>query len=92
MPRLRERPAQTRKPGQPGWDWPWTSAYVTHEGVVQPCCMVMGSDRAHLGDLRTSSFLQIWSSDDYARFREGLLSAADPPPVCRGCSMYRGLF
>jgi radical SAM protein with 4Fe4S-binding SPASM domain len=91
LPRLAPPPPARRAPGTPGCDWPWRSAYVTHEGRVQPCCMVMGSDRATLGDLRRDSFVDVWSSAEYRAFRAGLLGD-DPPAVCRGCSAYRGLF
>jgi radical SAM protein with 4Fe4S-binding SPASM domain len=90
LPRLEETPAP-RRPGEPGCSWPWDSAYVTHEGRVQPCCMVMGSDRATLGSLRSEGFASIWWGRAYRRFRERLASD-DPPAVCSGCSLYRGLF
>jgi radical SAM protein with 4Fe4S-binding SPASM domain len=90
LPRLAERPAR-RRAGEPGCSWPWDSAYVTHRGEVQPCCMVMGSDRARLGDLDTESFDEVWQGAAYREFRERLLSD-DPPEVCRGCSLYRGVF
>src|SRR3954453_1570883 len=71
--------------------WPWDGAYVTHRGSVQPCCMVMGSERATLGRLADASFPEIWASAPYRAFRDALRSAA-PPDVCAGCSEYRGLF
>lgn len=92
LPRLAPSPARRRPVGTPGCDWPWRSAYVTHEGRVQPCCMVMGSDRATLGDLSKRSFARIWGSEEYRRFREDLLTDDRPPAVCRGCSAYRGVF
>jgi radical SAM protein with 4Fe4S-binding SPASM domain len=76
---------------RPGCSWPFEAAYVTSRGRVQPCCMVMGDDRVTLGDLHTQSFAQVWSSPGYDEFRAGLLDG-DPPAVCRGCSMYRGVF
>jgi radical SAM protein with 4Fe4S-binding SPASM domain len=89
LPRLEERPAPA--PGAPGCDWPWRSAYVTHVGAVQPCCMLMGGDRAVLGTLSERSFDEIWSGSAYRDFRAQLLSRT-PPDVCRGCAMYRGVF
>jgi radical SAM protein with 4Fe4S-binding SPASM domain len=71
--------------------WPWDGAYVTHRGDVQPCCMVMGSDRATLGRLGEGSFAEIWHGEAYRAFRRGLLTGR-PPDVCAGCSQYRGLF
>ncbi len=71
--------------------WPWDGAYVTHRGHVQPCCMVMGADRATLGRLAEQPFTEIWHSPAYRRFRRAL-TTDDPPDVCAGCSQYRGVF
>jgi len=90
LPRLAER-SPKRRPGEPGCSWPWDSAYVTHRGEVQPCCMVMGSDRAMLGKLDADRFEKVWRGTPYREFRERLLGD-DPPEVCRGCSLYRGVF
>lgn len=90
LPRLVQRP-ENRAAGQAGCSWPWESAYVTHRGEVQPCCMVMGSDRATLGNLHEQPFAEVWASASYREFRQRLLGE-DPPEVCRGCSLYHGLF
>jgi radical SAM protein with 4Fe4S-binding SPASM domain len=92
LPRLdADEPDGGRRAGEPGCSWPWDSGYVTHRGEVQPCCMVMGSDRATLGSIRERSFGEVWEGAAYRAFRERLLGD-DPPDVCRGCSAYRGLF
>jgi radical SAM protein with 4Fe4S-binding SPASM domain len=88
LPRHEAAPAPTK--GR-GCDWPWRSAYVTHTGRVQPCCMLMGGDRAVLGELSHTSFTEIWQGSAYREFRAALESGA-PPDVCRGCAMYRGVF
>jgi MoaA/NifB/PqqE/SkfB family radical SAM enzyme len=90
LPRTEETPAR-RRPDTPGCDWPWRSAYVTREGSLQPCCMVMGADRAELGRVGDGPFAEQWVAPPYRRFREQLLGD-EPPAVCRGCSSYRGLF
>ncbi len=91
MPRLSEPdPAATAAPER-GCDWPWRSAYVTHSGSVQPCCMVMGSDRVALGNVSEKPFGAIWEGEAYGKFR-ARLETADPPDVCRGCSLYRHVF
>jgi radical SAM protein with 4Fe4S-binding SPASM domain len=74
-----------------GCTWPWRSAYVTYDSKMQPCCMVMGSDRATLGSLKDASFAEAWSNEDYRAFRKGLMNG-NPHAVCRGCSEYRGVF
>ena len=89
LPRLAQAPPPAA--GEPGCDWPWRSAYVTHLGTVQPCCMLMGGDRAILGDLSEASFPEIWEGTAYREFRAALLTPA-PPDVCRGCAMYRRVF
>jgi radical SAM protein with 4Fe4S-binding SPASM domain len=89
LPKLEETPP--RAEGAPGCDWPWRSTYVTHTGRVQPCCMLMGGDRAVLGNLMETSFGEIWHGTPYRAFRAALLSTT-PPDVCRGCAMYRGVF
>lgn len=90
LPEVDEQPAG-RAAGTPGCDWPWRSAYLNHTGEVQPCCMVMGADRAVLGDLRADTFPEVWSSQAYQDFRGALLTD-EPPAVCQGCSLYRGVF
>jgi radical SAM protein with 4Fe4S-binding SPASM domain len=89
LPRLEETPPPA--PGAPGCDWPWRSAYVTRTGELQPCCMLMGGDRAILGDLRETTFAEAWHGAAYRDFRAALLTRT-PPDVCRGCAMYRGVF
>jgi radical SAM protein with 4Fe4S-binding SPASM domain len=89
LPRAEARPP--RHGDTPGCEWPWHSAYVTRTGRVQPCCMLMGGDRAVLGDLAHASFDEIWHGAAYREFRAALVSAS-PPEVCRGCALYRGVF
>ncbi|GAA5183224.1 radical SAM/SPASM family putative metalloenzyme maturase [Rugosimonospora acidiphila] len=76
---------------RPGCGWPWDEAYVTSRGVVQPCCMVMGDDRVSMGRLGESGFGEIWMGPAYREFRRRLRDG-DPPEVCRGCALYRGVF
>lgn len=89
LPELDESP-RPRAAGEPGCDWPWRSAYVRHDGRAQPCCMLMGGDRGVLGDA-LADFPALWRGDAYREFRAALLGN-DPPEVCRGCSMFRGVF
>jgi radical SAM protein with 4Fe4S-binding SPASM domain len=92
LPRLREPDAPDPLPGGVGCHWPFESAYVTHDAKVQPCCMVMGADRAVLGNLEEAGFAEIWRSEPYDDFRAGLQPGGDPPEVCKGCSLYRRVF
>jgi radical SAM protein with 4Fe4S-binding SPASM domain len=89
--RLPELASSDPEPGRPGCTWPWDAVYVTSQGVVQPCCMVMGDDRVALGRLTESSFPEIWHGEAYREFRRRL-SGDEPPEVCRGCALYRRTF
>jgi radical SAM protein with 4Fe4S-binding SPASM domain len=90
--RLPELDADPPRPTSgPGCDWPWRSAYLRQDGRVQPCCMLMGGDRAILGDVAEASFPVIWRGEAYEAFRAAL-GTDNPPDVCRGCSQYRGVF
>ena len=91
LPRLEEPEPEPREPGSPGCHWPFESAYVAHDGEVQPCCMVMGADRAALGSAEHDGFARVWRNGSYAAFREALLTD-EPPDVCAGCSLYRRVF
>lgn len=92
LPLLEEPDAPSRRSGEPGCHWPFESAYVTHDAKVQPCCMVMGAERAVLGDAEERDFAEIWHGQAYREFRARLVGDADPPEVCRGCSLYRRVF
>jgi radical SAM protein with 4Fe4S-binding SPASM domain len=91
LPRLNPVPAPVVRDG-PGCTWPWDGAYVTSQGVVQPCCMVMGDDRVALGRLDEQSFPEIWHGPAYVQFRRRLIGDAEPPEVCRGCALYQHTF
>lgn len=91
LPRLEPPRRALREAGTPGCHWPFEAAYVTHRGGVQPCCMVMGADRAVLGDASTDGFRAVWHDRAYREFRAALLTD-EPPEVCAGCSLYRGVF
>jgi radical SAM protein with 4Fe4S-binding SPASM domain len=92
LPRLREPDEPEQLPGGRGCHWPFESAFVTHDGKVQPCCMVMGADRATLGKLDEDDFAAIWHGPRYREFRAGLLPGGEAPKVCVGCSLYRRVF
>lgn len=92
LPRLAQPASSSRAAGTAGCHWPFESAYVTHDGKVQPCCMVMGADRAVLGRVGEASFGEVWRGDAYRRFRSALLTEDQPPDVCAGCSLYRRVF
>jgi radical SAM protein with 4Fe4S-binding SPASM domain len=92
LPRLSiDGARRPRSAGEPGCDWPWRAAYVNHDGQVQPCCMVMGADRASFGNALADGFPAVWAGEEASSFRAALLTDS-PPDVCAGCSLYHGVF
>jgi MoaA/NifB/PqqE/SkfB family radical SAM enzyme len=61
---------------------PWTHSLVDFNGLVYVCCMTREQTEP-LGDLRQSSFGEIWSNAAYRHIREGMF----PPQLaaCRRC-------
>lgn len=63
---------------------PWTHALVDHRGRVSVCCML--PNKPVIGDLRRSSFREIWEGDAFAALRR----TRDLPlfEACRTCDMF----
>jgi radical SAM protein with 4Fe4S-binding SPASM domain len=80
-----------RGAGERGCDWPWRSAYVNHDGTLQPCCMLMGRHRGEMGNVFAQPISELWHGPEYAELRAGLLSPT-PPAICQGCAVYRHQF
>jgi radical SAM protein with 4Fe4S-binding SPASM domain len=91
--RLPESPASAppRRPDEPGCDWPWRSAYVNHDGTVQPCCMLMGRQRGRLGNVFEQPISELWHTEPYVELRAALLGPT-PPAMCEGCAVHRRRF
>jgi radical SAM protein with 4Fe4S-binding SPASM domain len=80
-----------RRAGERGCDWPWQSAYVNHDGTLQPCCMLMGRQRGQMGNVFEQPISELWSGAEYVELRARLLSPR-PPDICQGCAVYRRQF
>jgi radical SAM protein with 4Fe4S-binding SPASM domain len=93
---LRLPPTRPRlhAPGTPGpqrCDWPWTSAYISFQGYMMPCCMVSTPELINLGLLGSNNLEDIWNGEQYQAFRRQL-SSDRPHPMCSACSIYKGVF
>jgi radical SAM protein with 4Fe4S-binding SPASM domain len=63
----------------------WRGSVITWDGLVVPCCF--DKDATHrLGDLKNQTFSEIWSSDEYRRFREQVFSKRAEIDICRNCT------
>ncbi|MGH2521299.1 MAG: radical SAM/SPASM domain-containing protein [Anaerolineales bacterium] len=73
---------------------PWTSAYVTANGNVLPCCIAPFAttdyESLKMGNLFEQPFGDLWNAERYQQWRTRLLSD-DPHPACAGCGVYWSL-
>jgi radical SAM protein with 4Fe4S-binding SPASM domain len=91
LPRTQPRPHPPGMPGPQRCDWPWRRAYISYQGYAMPCCMVSTPDRINFGSMNERGVAEVWSSDQYQRFRDQL-DSDDPPELCRSCAVYNGTF
>jgi radical SAM protein with 4Fe4S-binding SPASM domain len=91
LPHVRPKIHPPGTPPQTRCDWPWRGTYITYGGQVMPCCMVSTPDRMNFGSIHGVPFNEIWNSPAYRDFRERF-DSANPPEICKTCSVYQGIF
>jgi radical SAM protein with 4Fe4S-binding SPASM domain len=63
----------------------WQGCVITWDGKVLPCCF--DKDGAYaMGDLRTTSFRDIWYGEKYKDFRASLFRSRSEIEMCRNCT------
>lgn len=63
----------------------WQACVITWDGLVVPCCF--DKDATHrMGDLKFSSFKEIWNSDPYQNFRSQVLKGRANIDICKNCT------
>ncbi len=63
----------------------WHSCVITWDGLVVPCCF--DKDAEHrLGDLKESSFKELWQGEAYQRFRTAILKGRSEIDICTNCT------
>lgn len=63
----------------------WHSCVITWDGKIVPCCF--DKDATHqLGDLKFSSFQELWKGDYYQQFRSKVLRSRKEVDICANCS------
>jgi radical SAM protein with 4Fe4S-binding SPASM domain len=63
----------------------WHSTVITWDGLVVPCCF--DKDAKHqLGDLKSTSFKELWQSDAYNNFRASVLRSRSEIDICKNCT------
>ena len=60
----------------------WQSTVITWDGLVVPCCF--DKDAKHqLGDLKNTSFTELWQSEAYTKFRASVLRSRSEIDICK---------
>jgi radical SAM protein with 4Fe4S-binding SPASM domain len=62
----------------------WSSAVITWEGNMAPCCFDKEAEYAY-GNLKERSLSELWKSQSAGQFREALFQRRDLPGVCEDC-------
>jgi len=63
----------------------WHDPVITWDGLVAPCCF--DKDAQHqLGDLKKTSFKEIWNNREYTKFRTQLMGGRKNIDICANCS------
>lgn len=69
----------------------WTTAVITADGDVVPCCYDKNS-RYAMGNLNSQSFSDIWHSKHYSSFRDAVMRSRGLTDICRNCPEGRRIF
>lgn len=63
----------------------WHSCVITWDGAVVPCCF--DKDATHkLGDLKQTTFKELWQGGKYKNFRTALLKSRSEIDICKNCT------
>ena len=63
----------------------WHACVITWDGLVVPCCF--DKDANHrLGDLKSSTFAEVWSGPEYTSFRKKIFNGRDQIDICTNCT------
>ncbi len=70
------------KEGGKCW-WPWQGLYVSWDGEVTPCCVILDRKKHSIGNIIKQDFKDIWYSGDFIKFRKDLIERRSK--LCQGC-------
>lgn len=63
----------------------WHACVITWDGLVVPCCF--DKDATHqLGDLKETSFKQLWKGEKYHNFRSAVMRSRSEIDICKNCT------
>lgn len=67
---------------------PWRDLHIGPAGEALPCPQAKTAQRLNLGNMRRDGVVRVWNNDAYREFRERL-GSANPPQLCRRCSVHQ---
>jgi radical SAM protein with 4Fe4S-binding SPASM domain len=62
----------------------WTTAVVTVDGDVVPCCYDKYAGHA-MGNINGMTFSEIWSGEKFRSFRESVIKSRSSVDICANC-------
>jgi len=69
----------------------WTTAVITSDGDVVPCCYDKNAGHV-MGNLNNQSFSEIWHSKRYNSFRDAVIKSRSLTDICRNCPQGSRIF
>lgn len=63
----------------------WHSCVITWDGLVVPCCFDKDAEY-RLGDLKKTTFQEVWHNGAYKGFRKAILKGRDKIDICTNCT------
>jgi radical SAM protein with 4Fe4S-binding SPASM domain len=79
-------PIDQFKPNNKPCYFPWFSAWIDADGTVRPCPIIPWQlGVAHMGNIETTPFRDIWNNKDYQELRRALAKGDRPTEPCRTC-------
>lgn len=69
----------------------WTTAVITTDGDVVPCCYDKNASHV-MGNISNQSFSEIWLGQGYRSFRDTVMKDRSLVDICRQCPQGRKIF
>ena len=69
----------------------WTTAVITTDGDVVPCCYDKNASHV-MGNISNQSFSDIWLGQGYRSFRDAVMKDHSMVDICRQCPQGRKIF